>query len=218
MTTPLFEAIKQGDAGRVRDLLASDRALLSARNQQGASAISVAVYHGKPEIARIFTGLGAPLDLFEACALGDLARVQTLVEADPAASSSFSPDGYPALALAAFFGHGGVVRLLLSRGANVNASARNAMKVAAIHAAAARRDPSIVAMLLDAGADPNAAQQRGFRPIHASAQSGDEETARLLVHRGADAGTRTEDGKTPADLAREHGHDRLAGWLETSQN
>jgi ankyrin repeat protein len=96
-----------------------------------------------------------------------------------------SADGFPPVALAAFFGHPNVVRLLLDRGADPNQQAQNAMQVRAIHAAVARRSAEIVRMLLDAGADPNARQQGGYTPMDAAVQNGDQEIIALLVKHGA---------------------------------
>jgi ankyrin repeat protein len=43
-------------------------------------------------------------------------------------------------------------------------------------------------LLLEAGADPNAAQQGGITALDAARHHGDEEIARLLLDHGARAG------------------------------
>ena len=106
-------------------------------------------------------------ELFEAVRAGDLARVQTLVEADPtlaifAASilgdlprleelltgnrslvSGISSDGWTPLHLAAFFGKEDAVRLLLNKGASVKARSTNPMTNTPLHAAAAGKHAEI---------------------------------------------------------------------------
>ena len=59
----------------------------------------------------------------------------------------------------------------------------------------------IVHLLLDRGADIEAAQGGGVRAIHSAAHRDDVAMVRLLVDRGADPSAATDDGRTPADLA-----------------
>ena len=61
-------------------------------------------------------------------------------------------------------------------------------------------------MLLEAGADPNARQERGFAPLHDAAANGNAALVELLLKHGALADAKTDDGKTPADMAAERGH------------
>ncbi len=208
----LLEAAKSGDGEAVARLLDADPSL-ARRTPDGTSPVLLAAYHGHPEIARLFALRAAPLDLFEACAVGALDRVADLVAADPATIDSFAPDGFFPLALAAFFGHADVVRFLLDHGASVGLAARNAQRVTALHAAAARRDEDLVEMLLERGADPDARQEGGVTALHEAAASDDETIARMLVEHGARLDVRTDDGKTPEDLARELGRWRVAEWL-----
>ena len=69
------------------------------------------------------------------------------------------------------------------------------------------------ALLLGAGADPNARQQVGYTPLMGAAAAGRDDIADLLLEKGADPALVSEDGKTAADVAREHGHTALADRL-----
>ena len=59
----------------------------------------VAVYAGRKEIRDLMLARGIALELDEAAAAGQLARVQQLVDKDPALANNFSPDGFPVFTL-----------------------------------------------------------------------------------------------------------------------
>ncbi len=209
----LFEAIKGGKVDEVRSILEREPSQLSARDANGVSAILLAIYHGKADVARVFVDLGAPLDIFEASALGKLDRISALLREGPSRVSAYSQDGFYPLGLAAFFGQLDAVRALIAAGADVHAVARNSFKVQPIHAAAASKNIAIVRAVLEAGADPNVPQQQGFVPLHEAGTSGNRELAELLVKHGADPHLANDAGKTSIDLAREKGHAELAEWM-----
>jgi uncharacterized protein len=181
----LLEAIQAGDATRVASLLEADPAAAEARTPEGVSYVSMAMYHRQRDIARMIATRKKQLDLHEACAVGDPQRVAQILESDPGAGNSLSPDGFPPIALAAFFGHAELVALLALKGVDVNAPAQNPMKVAAIHAAVAARDARSVAILLQNGADPNLRQQNEYTPLMAAEQNGDAEIVSMLKEHGA---------------------------------
>jgi ankyrin repeat protein len=195
---PIQEAIKTGDAARVRELIAEDPDLLTARTEQGVSMISLSCYYRQPAIAAIFMECGGILDIFDACAVGDQERVQKLVDAFPHSIGAYSQDGFYPLGLAAFFGHAKIVEFLLDAGADVNQVAKNAFKVAPLHAAVSNGDIGIVRLLLERGADVNARQQNGFTPLHGAAAAGRKDICDLLLQYGADPDAVTDDGKRVA--------------------
>jgi ankyrin repeat protein len=211
----LIEAVKKGDASKVAALLDEDRALLTAK-EANTSAILLALYHGHPEIARLFLERGAQLTFPEACAIGDHQRALDLLENDPSLVRSYSDDGFPAAGLSIFFQHPELARVLIERGADVNAAARNPQRVAPVHAAAAVRDHQTMKLLLERGADPNARQQLGFTAFHAAASRGDIEMATILLQHGADPHLRTEDGKNSVDIAEKYNQPAFADWFRTS--
>lgn len=213
MEQALIEAIKRGDAEGAARLARAHPQLLTTRDDSGASPLLIAIYHRKPDIAQLIADAIGTLDIFEASALGRVDRIRQLLRDSPALASSHSPDGFPAVGLAAFFGHLEAVRTLIAAGADIHAAATNSFKVQAIHAAVASRNLDIVRAVLDAGADPNAAQQQGFRPIHEAGASANRELAELLLKYGADPTLRGDSGKNAVDLAREKGHAEFASWL-----
>ena len=207
------DAVKAGDAARVESLLDENPALV--RQAEGdVTPLLLAIYHGKPDVARLLVDRGAPVSFAEACALGDEARVKELLVSEPALLRSRSADGFPGHSMAIFFGHGALARWLIAQGADVNAVAENAQRVAPVHAAAAVRDLETMRLLLESGADANAKQQMEYTPLHGAASRGDLAIGKLLVENGARRDARAGDGMTPADVARKYGHPEFAEWVE----
>ncbi len=213
MEQAFFEAVKAGNLDEVQRLVGATPALAGVRDANGVSGILIATYHGHRDVAATLVDMGAPVDIFEASALGLTDRIASLVREHPARVSAYAQDGFYPLGLAAFFGHLDAVRALIAAGADVQATARNAFKVQPIHAAAASRNLDIIRAVLEAGADPNVPQQQGFVPLHEAATNGNREMAELLVKHGADPRLANEAGKTSIDLARDQGHPAMAEWM-----
>jgi ankyrin repeat protein len=182
----IFEAISDGDAERVKEVLRDDPAAASARDDSGVSAVRAALYAHRQDLADVILQAGPELDVFDAAAAGDVDRLTSLLDGDADLAGAFSDDGFTPLQLASFFDRGSAVRLLLDRGADVGAVSRNDMKVQALHSAVAAQSTEIVAALLVAGADPNARQQGGFTPTMAAEQHENTDLLRLLQDHGAE--------------------------------
>ncbi len=209
-------AVTGGDVSRVRELVEESPALAAERNESGVSAPLLALYHQKRETAEFLAArkeTAVPLDVFEAAAFGRTARLEAILDEDPSLANAYASDGFFPLGLAAFFGREEAVRLLLARGASPDLAARNPMKVAAIHAAAAARSVAITRALVEAGANVNAVQQAGFTPLHAAAMEGSLEIAKILLDHGADRGAKADDGRTALAMARDAKHEALIELL-----
>jgi uncharacterized protein len=208
-------AIKAGNKAEVSQLLEVEPALVNARDENGLSAVLTAAYYQEPDIARLLARRGAELNVFEACAVGESSRVKTLVEQQPELINACAPDGFQPLGLAAFFGHTGIVEYLLKEGAEVNSPSRNAMRVMPLHSAIANRHAAIVQLLLEHGADADAAQADAFTPLHEAAQNGMLDVTQWLLDRGANVNPRlSSSGKTPLTLAMEHKREAVAELLK----
>jgi hypothetical protein len=72
--------------------------------------------------------------------------------------------------------------------------------------AAARGDVDVVRELLDAGADPNVADDDGWTALHLAANGGHTEVVEELLEDGADVSMPTADDQTPLELAVTGGH------------
>lgn len=209
----IFELVASGQGDAVEAALHADPLLASKRHESGASLLAWAHYVGQPQLAEKLRRGAGDLDPYDAIIFGDVGRVEAQLGAGWDANQH-SPDGFTPLALAAFFARAEVFDLLLPLTKDIDAAATNTQKVAAIHAAAARRQAAMIEKLLRAGADPNLRQAGGFAPLHATAQNGDAMSTGLLLLFGADRTLSTEDGRTAATLARDAGHAWLADRLE----
>ena len=115
-----FDAVKKGEAGEVTRLVDRDPKLLRAR-ESGASPLLTAIYYRQTGVARLLLDRGAPLDVFEASAVGDAERLGELLAEEPTLANEFAADGFTPLGplhSAAGEGREEMVRLLLAHGAD----------------------------------------------------------------------------------------------------
>jgi ankyrin repeat protein len=209
----LIEAIKAGDVERVRALVRDDPALASARDEDGLPVVLLALFHQRREVADVLLAAEPELGVLEAAAAGRADRLRELLDADPDAIRERTPEGFTPLGLAAFLGGSEVVAVLLERGADPDDDADNRFGVRPVNAAAAAHDHATMRLLLEAGADANAAQQGGFTPLHSAAHTDDVEMARLLLAHGADPALAAADGRDSARIAADDGSPGVAALL-----
>lgn len=209
----LQTAVTTGDLTTINAILDATPELVNAQDNQRLPLILTARYHGQDAVVAALQEAGAALDIWSAAAIGRLDVVQTEVQAEPDAANTHGRDGFTPLQLACFFGHEPTARWLVEQGVDVDAVAQNPTRLRAVHAAAANGSAAILSLLLAAGANPDAAQQRGFTPLHTAADNGNLEMAQLLLAHGADVTAVCESGQTPRDLALAKGHSALAELL-----
>lgn len=95
------------------------------------------------------------LDIFEAVTVGDIDRVQALLDQSKN-TACHSADGFTPLHYAAFFNQPQIAQLLMANASDVNAVADNESRVRPLHRAAASRAFEVVQIILAGGSDPNA--------------------------------------------------------------
>ena len=150
-----------------------------------------ALYKGERDRAGELAAEAGSLNVFEAAALCDAARLEALFREDSELAKARSPDGFTALHYAAFFGSPEAVRALVAAGADVEARSTNeefAPEATPLHSAVAAGRMDNAQALLEEGADPNVRQHGGFTPLMQAEQRGDLDLAELLIRHGANAG------------------------------
>ena len=208
-----IDAIKAGEFERVKAMVSGDPTLIDARSRTGESAILTAVYHRQKEIVNLLVARGVTMSLFEACAAGEIERVERLIDADASIINSFSADGWTPLHLAAFFGHIKTAELLLARDADVAARSRNSNGNTPLHAALAGNHKMTAGLLIGWGADVNATDAAGWRPLHLAASNNNLDAIKALIAQGADVLAGNGEGRTPLSLAQEKNHRESAAFL-----
>ena len=212
----IFTAIQVNDKDAVAALLESTPDLARARSNAGISALMMAIYQNRTEIADLLRDAAGDLDLYEAAAVGDLPRLQALLTQDATQVNSPSPDGFTALHLACFFRQLEAAQMLLAAAADANAVSPN--RIAVIHSAAASREAAIVKLVLAAGANPNVQQQGGFTALQSAAAHNNVEMVQALLDAGADRSIRSDDGLTAAELAAKQAAKEAADLLGSAEH
>ena len=213
MEQDIFSAISGNEIGKVKELIAQHGDVAHTRNPAGVSALMQARYENKIEIVELLRKAAGELDVFEAAALGDVARLRTLLTSDPHQAQAQSRDGFTPLHLACFFSQPEAAEFLLQQGAEANAVSPG--RIAVIHSAAASRNATMVKLVLQAGANPNLQQQGGYTALHEAAMHNSVERAQALLDAGADRAIRNDEGLTAAEMAEQKGNREVLELLQT---
>ncbi|XP_057380453.1 ankyrin repeat and SOCS box protein 13-like [Daphnia carinata] len=177
LVTPLHEASSKGCVEAVQFLI-DEGAWINARNIDGATPLCVACAAGQTEVAKIL--------------IESNASVNPTILIDPLNSP---------LHEAVMKGHVQCVKLLIAKGAKLNAADRH--YGTPLHAACVAYKINIdcILSLVQAGADVNATIVHKA-PLHIAAYRNLLSVVQLLLNYGADVYARDKSGKRPKDLAR----------------
>ena len=110
--------------------------------------------------------------------------------------------GLTPLNLAAYRGHFEIAKLLIAKGAKVNA--RNKRGWTPLHSAAHHNSIGIAKLLIAKGAKVNTRSIYGWTPLHSALEKNSIEIAKLLIAKGAKVNTRNKRGWTPLHSAAEN--------------
>ncbi|MCY3841673.1 MAG: ankyrin repeat domain-containing protein [Gammaproteobacteria bacterium] len=155
---------------------------------------------GKRAVAQILIEDGAHYDAFAACGLGDVDRLQALVDADPKAASAVDGYGMTPLHWAARVGAVECAQILLSHRADIDAP--NKARRAPLQLAAEADQAEIIRLLARHGADVDTQDRKGRTPLHRATYEGQVAAAEALLVVGADPAVLNKRGKNAFEIAR----------------
>jgi ankyrin repeat protein len=225
--TPLHAAVGEGHGSTVQ-LLLRNGAEVNATTAQGDTPLHVAVSKKYTAVLHLLLQNGADpsaisnngdAPLHAATRAGRLTdgvdaamTVQTLLE-NGADIDARGDDRSTALDIAVKFRVDAVVKTLLQRGADPNATT-HANWDSLLHTATLQSDLVLMRTLLEHGAAVDAQGFAGLTPLHLAASIGSGAMVELLLEKGADISALSAAGTTPLDVARYDNEDVLAALLE----
>ena len=177
--TPVMVAARSG-VREVVGLLVAHGAALEARGSRGQTALMWAVAQGHSQVVDLLLSQGADPHARSAV-WGEVMGVPP--HGQPEYNRDIPHGGNTALMFAARVGSVASARHLIAAGADVDDT--NAWGVSAITMAAHAGFGELVALLLEAGADPNAAEA-GFGAIHVAVMRQELAMVTALLEHGAD--------------------------------
>lgn len=213
--TPLMLSLYRDNREQVALLLAAG-ADSNARNLRGFTPLMITAGGGQVELAGLLLQYGARVDAVD-------------------------EEGNSALHWAAYWGHPHLIQLLIQAGAQLNRrnqAGNSVLMLAAsgnleenayrqlrrhrqfapngrlLSAPSEPPTPLGLKLLLQAGADPNLANQAGETPLMIYASRGARSAVFYLLAAGAQAGLKNHKGESAADYARKSGENTLGDELD----
>ena len=204
--TPLHSALWAGDT-ITADILLKHGAKLDLATAAALGRVEDAKrLLARPLSPKLANSIG-PAALLWAVRRGQVATASVLLDAGRDINDQ-TGWGLGPLHRAVAGGHAEMVRLLLDRGAKVNATNEYdyTKGCTPLVVAAAEGHEQIAQVLLDRGADVGAANKDGETPLHVAAGKGHTALAVMLLDRGAELKAISRRGETPMEAAARGGH------------
>jgi ankyrin repeat protein len=196
--SPLMIAAEQGDAAAVKALLmhGADPNAREAAHRQTALMWAVSRRHN--DVVKLLLDAHADVKARTKSWTQRMLLCCQLYGGDEETAAMVAMGGFTPLLFAAQYGDVEGAKLLVAAGADVNDAAADGASAVVI--AAHVGQSNVAAILLDVGADPNAAGA-GYTALHVAAARGDGVLVKALLEHGANPNARLQKG-TPTKRVR----------------
>jgi ankyrin repeat protein len=185
----VIDAVKQGDANRVKQLItANARRAVADTDGVGNTALQWAAELGRTEIARLLLQGGAEIN-------------------------SRGDGGATSILHAARNGHLDIIELFVKSGADVDAA--DSTGITPLHEAAFHNQVGSITYLVMFGATIDARNHDGNTPLAVAAFNGHANACKLLIGLGADLRVKNSSGNSPIDEAQRGGKLEIADLMST---
>lgn len=181
LTPIMWAAFGHGGLAEVK-LLIDKGADVNARDKFGWSALTYGGYHSRPDVVKLLKDKMTRLTLMDVACLGDVSEIERLIREGADVNEKSGPGNITPLMGATKNGHFDAAKLLLDKGADVNAAAGDLTVLAG---AAREGHLEIVKLLLEKGADVLAEASPGWTALNMAQEGGHEEIAQFLKAHGA---------------------------------
>ena len=150
-------------------------------------------------------------EFYDSAVFGELAKLKSMYQADPAILHSVDEYGFTALHGVASEEHIDIAEWLIKQGINPNV--KNDDGITPLHLAAY---PEMVELLCSLGANIDAQANNGYTPLMNNAVEPDtEEVMEALLELGAKINVKDKKGRTAFDLSNMRGEDEKVKLLKT---
>lgn len=162
----------------------------------------------------VFNAWSQQSDIFELARKGSPAEVSILLKSNPKLVNEPNAEGYTPLILASYRGNNVVGKLLVEKGANLDAVSGMGT---ALMAAVVKGNDEMVKFLLERKANPNLVDANGSTALLYAVMFKKHELAKLLVRSGANPEQKDNRGQSAIDYAILANDDQLIEILKNKK-
>jgi ankyrin repeat protein len=152
-------------------------------------------------------------DLFAAIEKNDIQKVRYLIAINADVNAKDPYANMTPLMMAAYDGFTEIAKLLIEKGAEVNAKGGVDMDMTPLIYAASQDRFDMVKLLIENGATVNIKTKYGWTPLFFAASRGKVDIAKLLIDKGADVSVKLPTGETALSEAEKAGKSDLVKIL-----
>ena len=210
--TPLMLVSRHGDVASAKALIRSGADVNAREDANGQTALMWAIAERHPEVVSVLLEAGADVHARSKSSRRVVLLCCPSWAGDSEGTVELDQGGLTPLLFSALNGDSASAARLLAAGAPVNETAAGGATTLVM--AAHRGYGALVRLLLEKGADPNAAGA-GYTALHSAVLRGDQEMVKMLLAHGADVNPRLAKGTYLKRGSREFAFDKFLVGADT---